>query len=136
MSRSECADRAQWTLPSRGGSPRQARRLAARWLADRQIVGTAADSVMLVCSELVTNVVLHTSGPVLFAVGLSGRGVLVEVGDSAPDADMLGPQGSGTRATSGRGLAIVEALSSEWGVTVDTSTKTVWARVEAVGQVY
>ncbi len=131
MSRPDGADRAQWTLPSRGGSPSQARKLAARWLAERQIVGSAADSVVLVCSELVTNVVLHASGPVLFAVGLSGRAVLVEVGDTAPDAGMLGPQGSGARATSGRGLAIVEALSSEWGVSVESSSKTVWARVEA-----
>lgn len=122
---------ARWTLPLRGGSPRQARRLAARWLADRQIVGPDADSVMLVCSELVTNVVLHASGPVLFSVRVTGRGVLVEVGDSAPDTGMLGPQGSGARATSGRGLAIVEALSSEWGVTVEPHSKTVWAMVEA-----
>lgn len=131
VSRSDSADMAEWTLPLRGGSPRQARRLAARWLADRQVAGPGVDNVILVCSELVTNVVLHASGPVVLSVGLSDRGVLVEVGDSAPDGGMLGPQGSGVRATSGRGLAIVEALSSEWGVTVEPHSKTVWAVVEA-----
>lgn len=34
---------------------------------------------------------------------------------------------AGEEATSGRGLSIVEALSDEWGVSQNSSGKTVWA---------
>lgn len=100
-----------------------------RWLASMDVVGVDTDSVVLVCSELVTNVVLHGAGPVRLSIALRSDGVLVQVGDSTPGRARLRAQGPGPQSTSGRGLVIVEALSSQWGVLSEARSKTVWALV-------
>ncbi|WP_165959302.1 ATP-binding protein [Actinomadura sp. KC345] len=111
------------------------------------MVGLVGD-LTLIASELVTNAVEHTRddreirvrftrepGAVLLAVWDSSdarpvrkRPVGGVARDAAPDAEALNP--GHEDGTGGRGLAIVEALSTEWGVTrTDPVGKWVWSRV-------
>jgi len=86
------------------------------------------DDCALLTSELATNAVLHTrSAGASFSVRLraSGSMVLVCVEDAGSD----GPPcvcGADLRATHGRGLPMLEALSHRWGYTRGDGTTTVW----------
>ncbi len=68
-------------------------------------------------SEVVTNALLHGSGPVTFGVDCGSVRVRVEVGDDnalrpeVPDQD-----DEDDHAEGGRGMLIADALATEWGV--------------------
>ncbi len=88
------------------------------------------DDVVLVASELVTNAVRHTAGDDLLTVSweLVGAGVVVSVDDSSLGAPTL--RNPRPEDPSGRGIPIVDALSSEWGVIPRLGDgKQVWARI-------
>lgn len=87
-----------------------------------------ADDVLLVVSELVTNAVQHTPGSEIAFVATRGDGhVLIEVVDGSTDAPAK-PHAITDNAENGRGLALVEALTSDWGWTPhEDGTKSTWA---------
>ena len=92
----------------------RARRHVRRALRDLDAV-EVEDSAELAVSELVTNAVLHARTPLTLAVRATpAGGVRVEVADASPVP--LRVRRLGAAATTGRGLLVVEALSSEWGV--------------------
>lgn len=82
----------------------------------------AVEDVRLCVSELASNALVHGSAPGhRFGVGLAvvDDFLRVEVHDSRNGADTVcppRPRGADTCDTSGRGLAIVEAISDGWGV--------------------
>ena len=85
------------------------------------------DDVRLVVSELATNALVHarTSFTVKLRTGL-GQAVVLEVRDGSRS----GPASVATTplATTGRGIAIVDALSQAWGVDeYKGGGKSVWA---------
>lgn len=102
-------------------------------------LGGLADSAELVASELVTNAVKATGEPVpqgsyvnvwdlaVIAVELrvSGRGLRVAVGDSSREQPAL--QTVDADAEGGRGLVLVAALSTRWGVCPAPDGKVTWA---------
>jgi anti-sigma regulatory factor (Ser/Thr protein kinase) len=83
--------------------------------------------MLLVVSELASNAVQHARTD--FTVNLSGddSSVILAVRDDSPsDPFQLSPSGTRTR---GRGLALVDRLTHDWGVEHWNSTsKSVWAR--------
>jgi anti-sigma regulatory factor (Ser/Thr protein kinase) len=84
------------------------------------------DDVQLVVSELATNAVLHAETS--FIVTLSGchEGVRLEVRDGSRTEPVLTT--ARTLDTGGRGVAIVDILSGDWGVDAhSTRGKSVWA---------
>ncbi|WP_156726936.1 ATP-binding protein [Streptomyces apocyni] len=94
----------------------------------------AAEDVLLVVSELVTNACLHAGGADQLWVGCDGKVLRLEVSD----------RGTGQPAPrtphrvgrpGGHGMFIVQRLCLDWGVvrTPDTSGKTVWAELGAPG---
>jgi anti-sigma regulatory factor (Ser/Thr protein kinase) len=91
------------------------------------------DQVLLIVSELVTNAVQHTvSRQVTLHATISTGCVRIAVhdfGDAIADGLRLPPD---PWSVSGRGLVIVAALASRWGVVVDVPPpgKTVWAEVD------
>jgi two-component sensor histidine kinase len=126
--------------------PHQARgaRLARHRLAGElagQISSDLLESVIAVVAELVGNAVRHARplpGGVIQVAWRLGAGegrpfLLVRVTDGGGD-----PQGPRQRSaepeeTDGRGLAIVAALASEWGVDQEGAGQSVWARLAADG---
>lgn len=82
------------------------------------------DAVTLLVSELVTNSVIHAGSGAEVAVLLKPDALRIEVSDSGDGVP--GTRRAGEEATSGRGLAMVETLSSSWGVEQREGGKTVW----------
>jgi anti-sigma regulatory factor (Ser/Thr protein kinase) len=81
----------------------------------------------LITSELVTNGVRHARTPVVLRLERRPDGLVISVDDEAGGRPRIVP--AEERSSGGRGLAIVEQLSAEWGVTTRTGGKTVWARL-------
>jgi serine/threonine-protein kinase RsbW len=110
---------------------RDARRAAARWLADRDIDGDLADRVVLVVSELVTNSIRHARTGFSLFLRASDGAVRIEIFD----ADSREPTivVADEDATSGRGIHIVSAVSSAWGSRSEQRDgiqgKVVWAEL-------
>jgi hypothetical protein len=82
-------------------------------------------SVAQVVSELATNCTLHARSDFVLRLAVEGESVRVEAADGVPGG-LQARQYSST-ATTGRGLRIVESLSSAWGVATAADGKTVWA---------
>jgi len=85
------------------------------------------DDAALVVSELVTNAVRHAGSASLMVVNRTDGGIRVEVRDEGPGAPVH--DSSDTDAEHGRGLMIVSALATAWGVEDDDGSKTVWAEL-------
>jgi anti-anti-sigma factor len=87
--------------------------------------------LLLSVSELVTNALLHARTGFRVRVTTGPRVVRIEVFDAnplLPTAKNYGPS-----AITGRGLRIVEHLSSEWGVTPVDGGKWVWFEMHRAG---
>ncbi len=90
-----------------------------------------ADVVELLTSEVVTNVVLHAGGDSMrITVQWSPPTFRVEVCDHNASAPR--PTDYAAEATTGRGLALVDELSSAWGTAPLPDGKSVWFEVTAV----
>jgi anti-sigma regulatory factor (Ser/Thr protein kinase) len=99
-------------------------------LAARAVAPDSIEDVVLVASELVGNAVLHTDqgpGKLSVAWDVEPGAVVVRVAD--PSDELPRRRTSHADATSGRGLAIVAAIASDWGVLRGGRGKQVWARV-------
>lgn len=82
------------------------------------------DSAMLLVSEAVTNVLLHAGSKASLLLDSSASRLRVEVRDSSSKLPVL--RGRGARATNGRGLVLIDSLSSGWGAEPDGEGKVVW----------
>lgn len=103
-------------------------RLLVRQACDDVGAGTdTCDTVVLLTSEAVTNVVRHACGPARLVVRAVPGAVRVEVGDDSPRRPR--PAEGGTGDLGGRGLGIVGALARAWGVVDAPRGKTVWFEV-------
>jgi CheY-like chemotaxis protein len=87
----------------------------------------ALDTVQLLVSELVTNAVVHAASAPKVAVLLLPSAVRVEVADEAHQAPVH--REAGEADESGRGMFLLDELSSSWGVDATPSGKTVWFEV-------
>ena len=119
-------------FPPRAESVRLARRFVLSALSGWS--QEATDVVVLLTSEVVTNVIRH-AGPhlpgehVLVGVARTADGVRVEVADGHPGMPVVGP--GGLDQLSGRGLLCLDAWASAWGVVPNDSGKVVWFEVAA-----
>jgi anti-sigma regulatory factor (Ser/Thr protein kinase) len=89
-----------------------------------------ADAELLV-SEIVTNAVRHGDGQIVLRLRLDPPGVGVSVTDTGDRLPVLTQPPPPADQASGRGLLIVEAVSSDWGVDPHQPPpgKTVWFAV-------
>jgi anti-sigma regulatory factor (Ser/Thr protein kinase) len=78
----------------------------------------------LTTSELVTNALVHGEGEVVLLVSEDDHGLRIAVRDGSAVVPRL--RGSGPFDHNGRGLGVVDALSSDWGVTSHEGGKEVW----------
>ncbi|MFI6931941.1 SpoIIE family protein phosphatase [Streptomyces sp. NPDC050287] len=119
--------RANWVVWRLPDAVMHARRFTARTLRRWQ-AEAASDAVLLVVSELVTNALVHTQGPVRVDLTLRGDWVRVCVSDSSPRAPAK-PVIVDWESTGGRGLLLVEAMSDSFGTTPVAGGKQVWSEV-------
>lgn len=120
-------------------------------------LGTIVPDMELAVTELMTNAILHARTPIVVTLSVAQSTTEVAVTDYDPrvpqalpqrqdllaDLDAIsdsttedvdprhqalhyGPSGS---VTAGRGLIILDAISSSWGVTPHPDGKDVWARI-------
>ncbi len=117
-------------LPPDAASAGQARRFVREVLGEWRLEGIEEVATLLV-SEVVTNAVLHAGTDLTVGLRRSGGNVRVEVADRSTQAASRRHYDSA--ATTGRGLALVDALSDEWGVEARPDGKTVWFDVGMAG---
>jgi hypothetical protein len=85
-----------------------------------------AEDLATITTELVINAVEHAASAPRLCIRLHGGEVTVGVRDDLPGTAPR-PQLSCVGSPCGRGLLMVTALSSRWGVTPHDDGKTVWA---------
>ncbi|GHD86096.1 ATP-binding protein [Streptomyces naganishii] len=121
-------------LPRAPGGVSAVRRRVRAVLSGWNLSAEAADDVLLVVSELVTNALVHARPPAtlrLCRVPAQGRGaVRVEVTDQGA-ATAAGPSSAPDPDEHGRGLGIVTALSARCGVLTHRGGTSRWAEVPA-----
>ncbi|MFD0318737.1 ATP-binding protein [Streptomyces flavalbus] len=114
---------------SAGLARRQLRALLTAWHVDEE----SRDNAVLVVAELVGNAVTHSASErIMYRAHLTATGVLrIEVEDQNRGGGDPRPRHSGPDDQSGRGLFLVEALSTAWGVTgpAHRPGRTVWAEL-------
>ena len=92
------------------------------------VSSAAIEEVLLVASELLGNAIRHVRfGQLDVAWTLSDSHVLVSVCDDSRREPV--PRDAEPHETSGRGMTIVQALSTDWGVEQTPTGKRVWATV-------
>ena len=102
----------------------------------RQLMGSAAptplgQSAQLVCSELVNNVLMHTTGGGWLSVWWRpGMMMRIEVEDTDPHLPEL-PRVPGPSQLHGRGLHIVDTVANRWGLQRSPRGKIVWCELDA-----
>lgn len=101
----------------------QVRQLLHDWRDEDQL-----DSAVLMVSEMVTNVLVHTDGDALLvaevACGEKARRLRVEVADTSDE--LPHKRHPGEMASSGRGLVLMEMLADAWGVDPQGEGKAIW----------
>ncbi|MFE2047627.1 SpoIIE family protein phosphatase [Streptomyces sp. NPDC059459] len=113
--------------PERIATARQhLRDLLHDWPSEEQ-----RDAAVLLLSEMLTNVLVHTDADALLVAEVTGepgeRRMRVEVTDSGDD--LPHKRRPGEMASSGRGLMLVELLADEWGVAPRGEGKSIWYEV-------
>jgi serine phosphatase RsbU (regulator of sigma subunit)/anti-sigma regulatory factor (Ser/Thr protein kinase) len=123
------------TLAAEPASGAAARRFVQRILAGVPADPDRVDMLVLLCSELVTNAVLHAAAPSEVRLRVRDGRVRLEVHDPSPQVPVARPQNVG--ATNGRGMVLVDALADSWGVEVGDGLpdvgKTVWVELALEG---
>lgn len=110
-------------------APRHARRFVSAALRDWDVPSASAERAQLLVSELVSNAVLHATGPIRLAVREidGGRAFRVEVsnvGSGEPRLRRAAPED-----LSGRGLQLVAELARGWGSSNADGETNVWFEV-------
>jgi anti-sigma regulatory factor (Ser/Thr protein kinase) len=99
------------------------RELLHDWSSQDQV-----DSAVLLLSEMLTNVLVHTDADALMQAEVrgepGGRRMRVEVTDTSDD--LPHKRRPGEMASSGRGLVLIELLAQSWGVDPRGEGKSIW----------
>jgi anti-sigma regulatory factor (Ser/Thr protein kinase) len=114
------------SLPAEPMSVRRARHFVAEAAARAGFEPSTVDLASVAASELVTNAVVHGRGPISVRTVLEPASLRVEVQDTA--SELPHRVSTDDERDRGRGLAIVDAFSQQWGCTVvrGASGKSVW----------
>jgi anti-sigma regulatory factor (Ser/Thr protein kinase) len=106
-----------------------ARRLLGEWFTG-EIAPAELDRAKLICSELVNNAVIHGEGNIQLYGDLDENRLLIEVIDQGRGFEHVA-RDVAFEELSGRGLTIVDAEASRWGI--HEGTTHVWAEIERGG---
>lgn len=118
------ADRiADWQVPSDPAAVADVRESVTRQLAQWGL-DDLAFTTELILSELVTNAIRYSSGPVRVRM-LRDRSLICEVFDSSSTSPHL--RYAATTDEGGRGLFLVAQLAELWGTRYTPTGKIIWA---------
>jgi anti-sigma regulatory factor (Ser/Thr protein kinase) len=123
------SDSLEVELPRYRGASRVARQVLAERFGTSLTAGEL-DIVRLLVSELVDNAVLHGQGRISLKAQVDARHVRVDVVDDGTGFERQ-VRHTGFDSLGGRGLQIVEAESSRWGISEGTTH--VWFELERHG---
>ncbi len=115
--------RAVTSLPPTDYSPARGRRFVRDVLLSCALP-ELVDTAVLLASELITNAVLHGRSEVELTVEITRAGVKVSAADLNSRMPVM--QSTDSLALDGRGIAIVNLLANQWGVTATEEGKVVW----------
>ena len=121
---------ADWVLPNDPTAVAEARKLAARQL-DHWGLPELGFATELVVSELVTNAVRYSNGPVGLRM-IRDRALICEVTDEARTAPQL--RRADDADEGGRGLYIVAQVTRRWGHRPTGRGKTIWTEQDLPGE--
>jgi anti-anti-sigma factor len=107
-------------LPADATAPRLARAAVAEALGDHP----RRDDLLLCVSEVVTNAVLHARSTSQLQLRAIDDGIVVEVTDHDPTLPTR--RQHDLQAPTGRGLHLLDALTSSWGTSPHPDGKVVW----------
>lgn len=118
---------ASLTIPGRAEHVSEARSFVAKAVGAGN---PAADTAVLLTSEIVTNAVVHSDsrcagGTVVLVVTEISGGLRIEVADNGSDLSTPMVKGD-VYASDGHGLYLVQALADQWGYVRDETGTTVW----------
>jgi anti-sigma regulatory factor (Ser/Thr protein kinase) len=113
-------------LPADATAARLARRLLARQLAAWGVDEEVVEVAQLCTSELVTNVVIHSGTTSALTIRMDQEFVQVLVQDQGSTGMVRRPGALDETSISGRGLSLVEALTSAWSAEHSADGTTVW----------
>jgi anti-sigma regulatory factor (Ser/Thr protein kinase) len=99
-----------------------------RWLAEWD-ASHLEDTAILLVTELVTNAVLHARSESLLAASYDDGVLRVEVSDNSDTT--VQRRHYGRDAGTGRGLVLVDAMSTAWGSAATEDGKTVWFELDS-----
>jgi len=117
----------QVTLPHDPSAPSLARQVVEDAACRAHHTGALAEAELLV-TEVVTNAFRYGAPPITLEVTCEADdGLVVQVGDTGTAAPV--PRDTGVDDVSGRGLALVDVMSDDWGVEPTRAGKNVWFRL-------
>lgn len=124
------AEESAISLPGQRRSVAAGRHWVVREAAELGVTGMANQIVELLTSELLANAVLH--GPPDGTVGLRLLATETVLRVTVTDHELATPVVLHPEPIepSGRGMAIVEAMSNRWGVDVGSGGKAVWFELD------
>jgi len=108
-------------------SGRHARAVLRGCCQEWGVADYTCEVALLLGSELVTNAVLHATGPVRLCVEVDGEFLRLAVSDASSDQPRR--RAAPPEAGGGRGLLLLEELSQEWGVSEVPDGKAVWCLI-------
>jgi anti-sigma regulatory factor (Ser/Thr protein kinase) len=120
-------------LPHEVTAVAAARRAFAGYLKRHRVAENARNDAQLVLSEVLSNAIRYApplaAGEVRVAWWVDKTGIHLEVTDGRGDTEPKRITDAHPESIGGRGLAIVDVLSSDWGVRTAEDSRTVYAVV-------
>lgn len=103
-------------------APSEARQALRPWLDHIDFSMHAVGDILLIVSELVTNVVTHTQSDCIVTAEFNAHRLRIEVHDHDPNPPVV----IGGAPIGGFGLPLVQALCDAWGWAPSVDGKHVW----------
>ena len=116
----------EMTLAAVPTAPGAARQAVRTWFQSRHCGDDATDTAALLVTELVSNAVVHANGPSLWLTVDETMTDVLHVAVRDGSQVIPRPQAPDVRRTGGRGLFMVDALSTSWGWEPLGTGKRVW----------
>ena len=123
------SERTRLALAPSAETGSQARRALRQLFDSARVDRDTSDTAVLLATELVTNAVEHGRGAAYLDAEVDDRAIRLEV----TDGSTVHPQPNtsvGDLDERGRGLMLIEALASRWGILPRSDGKTVWCELD------